>query len=127
MTSVLVARNVAQKLGKTIIQISSPTLTGSKITIYTCPTGKTARVKGHMSCRDTGAGTTSDILFNGQSYAEWQATGGQFNSLALQDLAEEAQIQFDEVLLSGQLVELSQNSGTNSNFIGRLEIEERPV
>lgn len=127
MTSVLVARNVAQKLGKTIVNVSTPVITGSKITIYTCPAGKTARITGRMVCSTTGAGNVADLLMRAISIAEWQATGGVFDPNVPQDLAEGTQVTFDEVLEAAELCELAQDSGTNANFIGCLEIEERPV
>jgi len=127
MTSVLVVRNLAQKLGKTIVSVSTPTITGSRITIYTTPAGKTARIIGRMVCSTTGAGNVADLLFRGLSIAEWQATGGVFDPNVPQDLAEGTQVTFDEVLEAAELVELAQDAGTNANFIGCLEIEERPA
>lgn len=127
MTSVLVARNVAQKLGKTIVEVASPTITGSRITIYTCPAGKTARIVGRMVVSTTGGGNVADLMFRDNSIAEWQATGGVFDPNVPQDLAEGTQVTFDEVLVAGELVELAQDASTNANFIGCLEIEERPA
>jgi len=127
MTSVLVARNVAQKLGKTIVAVVNPVITGSNITIYTCPTGKTARITGRMVCTSTGAGNVADLIGPTGSIAEWQATGGVFDPNVPQDLAEGTQIKFDEVLTAGLVMQLAQDTGTNAAFSGRLEIEERPA
>jgi len=127
LTSVLVARNVAQKLGKTIVNVLTPVITASSIIIYTCPTGKTARILGRMVCSTTGGGNVADLIFRGVSIAEWQATGGVFDPNVPQDLAEGTQVTFDEVLEAGETVVLAQDTSTNANFIGCLEIEERPV
>jgi len=127
MTSVLVARNVAQKLGKDIVSVSSPTITGSSIIIYTCPAGKTARIIGRMVCSTTGAAATADLVFRLISIAEWQSSGGVFDPNVPQDLAVGTQVTFDEVLVATETVQLTQNTGTNANFVGCLEIEERPA
>jgi len=71
MATTISARNAAQKLGVITVTWDAPAMTGSAATLYTCPVGKQARVKGHCNCDNTGAATTADLLLAGIPTAEW--------------------------------------------------------
>jgi len=127
MTSTLVARNTAQKLGEIVLNLNGPVVTGSSLIIYTCPAGKRAEIKGHLEVTTTGAADRADLNIAGIDVAEWQATGGGTILAVPQDLAEGVAFPFEQIMDAGETIVISQNSGTNANFRGNIKIKELPI
>jgi len=124
MATTISARNAAQKLG--MVGVDENTTTTPQ-TYYTCPAGKVARVHGWGFCEGTGAAATVDLVIAGVDQAEWQATGGNVNQNEPQNMAEGARFDFDEVLAAGQIVTVTQNTGSNAEFHIHMIVEERPA
>jgi len=127
MVTAVTARNSSQKLGVIVLTWDAPVITGSDITLYTCPVGKQAKLIGYCRCDNTGAATTADLILGGLPTAEWQATGGVTDINTPQNLAENTQYPFEQVLDAGGTIRLTQSSGTNADFNGCVEIQERPA
>jgi len=95
-------------------------------TWYTCPAGKKARVKGWCFCESGGAAVTMDLVAV-QSIAEWQASGGNANQNEPQNLALLVRFDFDVILNAGEILQTTQNTGTNAEFHIVAEAHETPA
>jgi len=102
-------------------------------TWYTCPAGKKAIVKGSIQCTNRGAASTADFEAAGVTQfrwdrnttppvASWQdaprglttGNGGQFAF-------------FEVELSAGDIIETTQNSGTNAEFNVWAKVQETPI
>lgn len=122
----IVSRNQLQKSNLRSIPAEIVT-SGAPRTWYTCPTGKVAKLKGSCVCTDTGAAAVVDLMNNGVSIAEWQASGGGVDPNVPQDLAEGTLFRFDITLAAGDIVNTEQDSGTNATILFEAQVEEFPV
>jgi len=96
-------------------------------TWYTCPTGKKAIIEGTCVCQSVGAAATTDLNFAGVSHYEWQASGGRSDQNIPQDLAVGVLVHFKVELAAGEIMQTSQNSGTNANFLLNAFVREAPA
>jgi len=99
-------------------------------TWYTCPAGKTAIVNYRFKGDGLGAASEIRLEANGVRLATWQSTSGIFttpdnatiSSLGWQVLGSFASGEIS--LNAGEAVITSQDSGTNGEFNGFLQIQE---
>jgi len=127
----IVSRNQVQKIptveinGRVVIQPN---------TWYTCPTGKKAIVKGRVQCTGRGAAANADfeaaaIVMFSWTTAVANAAGDSYIQIprAL-STAGGGQFAFFEVELSaGDIIETTQNSGTNAEFNLWASVQETPA
>lgn len=114
MVTKLTPRNIVQQINE--IQILGVIVIQPN-TWYTCPTGKKAIIEGTCVCQNVGAAATTDLNFAGVSHAEWQAAGGRSDDNIPQDLAVGVKFTFKVELVAGEIMQTSQNTGTNANFL----------
>jgi len=116
----IISRNQTQKIqsfeinGRVVIQPN---------TWYTCPTGKKAIVKGRVQCTGRGAAATSNFLAAGVIMFTWSNAGNilaessYLNNPRSLTTQSGGQLALFEVELSaGEIIETTQNTGTNSEF-----------
>ena len=103
-------------------------------TWYTCPTGKKAIVKGSVQCTGLGAAATADFEVAGVTMFRWnnatQPTGSfdYLNSPRGLSTADGGQFALFEVeLAAGEIIETTQNTGTNAEFNVWASVQETPA
>jgi len=121
----IISRNPIQKQNER--QIFQQDVASHPITYYTCPAGKIAKIKGFWVCDDTGAAALVDLVANGISIAEVQATGGLITLTQPQNLAEGVSFPFEVTLAATQTLVTAQDSGTNANTTINAVVTESPV
>ena len=138
MTVEIIAKNNQQKSGE--IGINTRTVL-QPVTHYTCPVGKTAQVKGRVTCTGTGAGAFGHFLIAGVITNRWQNSVGasrtQNQTLDTYQFADDAFVDrvttintfmtFDVVLNAGETIQTNQDSGTNAEFNLFAKIMEFPA
>jgi len=128
MTTKLTTRNSNQIIptfeinGRVILQPN---------TWYTCPVGKKAIVKGQVQCTSTGAAANASFSAAGVVMFTWlsgAAAVGDYIShpRALTDQFSQFAF-FDVELSAGDIIQTSQNTGTNAEFNLWAEVQETPV
>jgi len=124
----IISRNVAQKLAG--ISITARVVLQPH-TWYTCPTGKKARVKGTVQCTGFGASANTSFNVSGVEMYRWNGTGATKNYLEsprdLQVVDGGQMALFDIELAAGDIVETTQNTGTNAEFNVWADVEETPI
>jgi len=107
---------------------------------YTCPAGKVARVKGKVTCTNTGAAAEGRFLIDGTIAYRWESAVLNANNVPLVDdtaiwfagfnqnftLINVFRI-FDFTLNAGEDFSTDQSSGTNAEFNVFAEITESPA
>jgi len=103
-------------------------------TWYTCPAGKKAIVSGRIQCTNRGAAANADFLIAGVLMFSWNNAGavpaGNWENLPRGlSTANGGQFAlFDGIELSaGDIIETTQNVGTNSEFNLWAKIQETPI
>jgi len=115
----IISRNTVQTIPTTaliILRVLSP------FTFYTCPTGKKAVISGRATC--TSLGAASDCLLNaaGVEIAQWSGTAIGDRILEVNNY-----FPFDLQLDAGDTLDYSQDSGTNSQMLINVRIQESPI
>lgn len=122
MTSFDVPRNSSQKVSASFgINLRTTT---TPYSIYICPAGKKAHIKGTVECDSTGAAINADLIVSNISVAEWQATGGRDDQNKPQELSTGVRFNVDVRMNELTQMELEQTTGTNASFRVNLTIEE---
>jgi len=97
-------------------------------TWYTCPAGKKAIVKGRVQCTGLGAAAQANFLIAGVVMFRWggaAAIGDYLENPRSLSVANGGQFALFEVELSaGDIVETTQDAGTNSEFNLWAEVRE---
>jgi len=121
----IISRNQVQK-------IASVSITARVVlqpnTWYTCPTGKKAIVKGSVQC--TGRGAAADASFEVASIEmfKWTANTALDDYLINpRDLRVPQIARFEVELEAGEIIETTQDSGTNAEFNVWAEVLETPA
>jgi len=129
MTTRLTVRNAAQNIptfeinGRIVLQPH---------TWYTCPAGKKALVKGSVQCTNRGAAANADFNVAGVLLFSW-ITGGAIvadyidGPRSLSTVNSGQQAFFDVELSAGEIIETTQNTGTNAEFNVFAKVQESPV
>jgi len=123
----VISRNQIQRIPTIALNVRKVLSGGTDGDFYTTPTGKKAVIKGVATCTGVGAATTVDLNVAGTSLAEWQSAGGQADPFTPQDLAVGVQFPFEVQLDAGEILQYSQNSGTNAEMNVNAEILETPA
>jgi len=123
----IISRNQIQKIPTIALNVRKVLSGGTDGDFYTVPTGKKAKIKGVAVCTGAGAAATVDLNVAGTSFAEWQATGGDNDPFKPQTLALGVQFPFEIQLDAGEILQYSQNSGTNAEMNINAEILETPA
>ena len=123
----IISRNQIQKIASIALNERKVLSGGTDGDFYTCPTGKKAIIKGFAVCTGTGAAATVDLNVAGVSVAEWQSSGGVGNNFIPQTMAVNVQYEFEVQLDAGEILQYSQNSGTNAEMNVNAEILETPA
>jgi len=99
-------------------------------TWYTCPTGKKAIVKGRIQCTGRGAAASASFEAAGVIMFTWVSGSGSIgweqSPRALNDGSDEFAL-FEVELSAGDIIETTQNSGTNAEFNLWADVQETPV
>jgi len=97
-------------------------------TWYTCPAGKRAICKGQAQCTGRGAAATADFEAAGTVMYRWTANTAldDFN-INPRDLRIPQFVLFEVELAAGEILETTQNTGTNAEFNAWFEVLELPV
>jgi len=88
-------------------------------TWYTCPTGKVAKVKGSVQCTGRGAAATASFEVAGIIMFTWTSSAtpqGFETSPRLLSSAHSEFALFEVELSAGEIIETTQNTGTNAEF-----------
>jgi len=103
-------------------------------TWYTCPAGKRAICKGMIQCTGRGAAANSDFNAAGTIMFSWttaiaQTAGNDYLIVprALSTFGGGQFALFEVELAAGEIIETTQNTGTNSEFNLWMEVLELPV
>lgn len=123
MTSIDVARNIAQKIPTVPIkglEVLQP------FTWYTCPANKKAIIKGTCVCRNLGAAASANLVLAGVNDASWKTTGG-IDINKRDDLATDQVVSFEVQLDAGETMLTNQNTGTNAEFQVNATVQESPA
>jgi len=123
----VVSRNRIQRIPTIALNLRKVLSGGTDGDFYTCPTGKKALIKGVATCTGTGAAAQVDLNVAGTSLAEWQSSGGATDPFSPQNLAVGVQFPFEVQLDAGEILQYSQNSGTNAEMNMNAEILETPI
>lgn len=125
----IISRNLVQKIPTSEINarvVLQPN------TWYTCPTGRKAIVKGSVVCTGRGAAANADFNAAGILWFSWVTAGaviGNYLDVARNlSTVNGGQFAFFEVQLSaGEIIETTQNSGTNAEFNVFASVQETPI
>lgn len=103
-------------------------------TWYTCPAGKKAIVKGIVVCTGRGAAANADFRSRGEIMFSWIkntaviAGFDYINAPRQLTTSNSGQYAFFEVeLAAGEIIQTTQNSGTNAEFNVFADVQETPV
>jgi len=109
-------------------------------TLYTCPAGKKAKVKGRVTCTGLGAAAEARFsaagvimfrwgaAFTGQDFSLVDDTAVWFDDLSnLRNTPINVYRTFEFALAAGETIVTSQDSGTNSEFNTWMEVQEAPI
>lgn len=112
-------------------------LSGATNTIYTCPTGKKARIFGSVLLDNYGAASTVSILANGVPIESWLITNGAgsgdydvrssdtyYGPVTNQTFSNYKKRQIDVQLDEGQSLTKTQNIGDNATLYYTLKVQE---
>jgi len=122
----IISRNQIQRIPTTALNVRKVLSGGTDGDFYTCPTGKKAIIKGTAQCTGLGAAASVDLNVATISIAEWNASGG-FDPFNPQSLAVDALFPFEVQLNAGDILQYSQNTGTNAEMNMNAEILETPI
>ena len=129
MTTRLTPSNVAQKIPT--VEINARVVLQPH-TWYTCPTGKKAIVKGRIQCTGRGAAANADFNVAGILMFQWDRNTS--TPLPADDnprgltTADGGQLAHFEIELSaGEIIETTQNTGTNAEFNVWASVQETPI
>jgi len=126
----IISRNIAQKIptfeinGRVVLQPN---------TWYTCPTGKKAIVKGRVQCTGRGAAANADFNAAGVLLYSWDNSdatpaNGYLDEPRALSAANGGQLALFEVeLAAGDIIETTQNTGTNAEFNVWASVQESAV
>jgi len=131
MVTRLTPSNVAQKIptfeinGRVVVQPH---------TWYTCPTGKKAIVKGRVQCTGRGAAASANFLVSGILMFVWNqssnpssVTNWFISPRSLTTGAGGTFALFEVELAAGEIIETTQNTGTNAEFNLWASVQESPI
>lgn len=128
MTTRLIPSNVLQKIQG--VSVNRRDVALHPITYYTVPAGKKAKLKGVVSCTNTGAAATVDIIFAGVITFRWLNAGFVNNfrdaPRTLGATANQA-AEFEVDLAAGETMVSAQNAGANAEINLSMVIIETPV
>jgi len=101
-------------------------------TWYTCPTGKKAIVKGSVQCTGRGAAANADFNAAGLLMFSWTRantiTTDYIDAPRNMTTENGGQLAFFEVeLAAGEIIETTQNTGTNAEFNVFASVQESPI
>jgi len=123
----IISRNQLQRIATSAINVRKVLSGGTDGDFYTCPTGKKAIIKGTAQCTGAGASATIDLVVATVSIAEWQSSGGAFDPFNPQGLAINALFPFEVQLDAGDILQYTQNTGTNAEMNMNAEVLETPA
>jgi len=128
---------IAQLTSRTVVtkivaqgQVINTTVT--PVTVHTVPAGKRTRITGVIWCVDFGAASEGRVVADGIIIARWTSTGtfdtdSKPDSVGGSGMRINVYYHIDIILEAGEVLELLQNSGTNTQFKRALKIEELPA
>jgi len=127
----IISRNQIQKLqgvslnGRVVLQPN---------TWYTCPTGRKAIVKGSVQCTGRGAAANADFEVSGVVMFSWTTAvnnvAGDDYTMVPRGLSTSGGGQFalfEVELAAGDIIETTQNTGTNAEFNLFANVIETPT
>lgn len=121
------SRNQLQKIPTIALNLRKVLSGGTDGDFYTVPTGKKAIFKGFAVCTGFGAATTVSLLLAGTVSAIWNQSGGTDNQDRPRVMSVNVRYTFEVRLDAGDLVQYTQNSGTNGEMNMNAEILETPA
>jgi len=119
----IISRNQLQKIPTITINLRKTLSGGTDGDFYTCPTGKKAIIKGTAVCSGLGAAATVNLLAAGVELCEWEATG----TTGTLTLAVNVFFSFEIQLDAGDILQYTQNTGTNGEMQIAAEVLETPA
>ena len=109
------------------IAINGRVFSGQPHTWYTCPTGKKAIVKGRTSCLQQGAATTMQLRAAGEDIAQWVVSSCVTDNTNPFFLCIGRYHDWEIELEAGDIIQTTQNSGDNAEFLMMANALELPV
>jgi len=124
----IISRNTSQKIPSFAI---NDRVVLQPETWYTCPTGKKAICKGRVQMTGLGAAATANFEVAGVIMYQWANTvaAGDYlqNPRLLSDDDGGQMALFEVELEAGDIIETTQNTGTNAEFNVWMEVQESPA
>jgi len=127
----IISRNQIQKIPSVAINVRKVLSGGTDGDFYTCPAGKRARIKGYVICTGLGAAATVNFEVAGTVLYTWDGTAltGDYleNPRTLTALQGGQGALFDVQIEAGDILQYTQNTGTNAEMNMNAEVLETPV
>jgi len=122
----IISRNQIQKNPIIVLNERKVLSGGTDGDFYTCPTGKKATIKGFALMTGLGAAGNVRLVVAGVIIAQW-AAGGNVNTIRPRDMEVLVQYNFEVGLVAGEILQYTQDSGTNAEMNINAEILETPA
>jgi len=121
----IISRNQIQRIPTTALNVRKVLSGGTDGDFYTCPTGKKAVIKVMAVCTGLGAAASVDLDVAGVTIQEWTSGTPAFSTAAT--ITTNMIRLFEVQLEAGDILQYTQNSGTNAEMNINAEILETPV
>jgi len=119
----IISRNQIQRIPTTLINLRKVLSGGTDGDFYTCPTSKKAIIKGTAVCTGLGAAATVNLLAGGVELCDWDVAG----NIGTNNLTVGTFFPFEIQLAAGDILQYTQNTGTNGEMQITAEILETPA
>lgn len=123
----IISRNQLQKIPSTALNVRKVLSGGTDGDFYTTPTGKKALIRGTALCTGAGAAATVNLLTASVIVASWLASGGVANKNNPRTMNVGILFEFEYQLDAGDILQYTQNTGTNAEMNINAEILETPA
>jgi len=123
----IISRNQIQRIPSIALNVRKVLSGGTDGDFYTTPTGKKALIKGTAICTGTGAAATVDLDVAGVTIATWLPSGGADNNDRPFIMNVDVLFFFEVQLDAADILQYTQNTGTNAEMNINAEVLETPA
>jgi len=123
----IISRNQIQKIPTIALNVRKVLSGGTDGDFYTVPTGKKAIIKGVAVMTGVGAAASINLRAAGVTIATWLASGGIGDNKLVFDMAPNVFFPFEVQLDAAEILQYTQNTGTNAEMNVNAEILETPA
>jgi len=123
----IISRNQIQRLPTIALNVRKVLSGGTDGDFYTVPTAKKATIKGTAICTGVGAAASVNLLAAGVIVATWLASGGVASQNDPRNMIVGIRFTFEFQLDAADILQYTQNTGTNAEMNINAEILETPI